>query len=112
MVPGPGTGELQVRGPGVFAGYLGDPAATARSMDEGWLRTGDLAARDTDGGSTIVDRLKNIYISGGENVAPAEVEVGYAPRTRSSPRQPSSAPPTQSGARSGSPSWWPARAPR
>ncbi|WP_062311825.1 class I adenylate-forming enzyme family protein [Demequina rhizosphaerae] len=74
VLDGPATGELQVRGPSVFAGYLGDPDATARAFDSGWLRTGDLAARDADGVYRVVDRLKDIYISGGENVAPAEVE--------------------------------------
>lgn len=68
------TGELWVRGPSVFAGYLGDAEATARAMRGEWLRTGDLAQRDAEGWYRIVDRLKDIYISGGENVAPAEVE--------------------------------------
>jgi len=72
---GPATGELWVRGPSVFAGYLRDEPATARAMHEGWLRTGDIAQRSADGEYRIVDRLKDIYISGGENVAPAEVEA-------------------------------------
>ncbi len=55
-------------------GYLHDDAATARARHGEWLRTGDLVRRDADGVFTIVDRLKDIYISGGENVAPAEVE--------------------------------------
>ena len=71
---GEATGELWVRGPSVFAGYLGDPDATARAMHGDWLRTGDLVHRDRDGVFTVVDRLKDIFISGGENVAPAEVE--------------------------------------
>lgn len=71
---GEATGELWVRGPSVFAGYLGDPDATARAMHGDWLRTGDLVHRDRDGVFTVVDRLKDMYISGGENVAPAEVE--------------------------------------
>lgn len=71
---GEATGELWVRGPSVFAGYLGDPAATARAMSGDWLRTGDVVHRDADGIYTVVDRLKDIFISGGENVAPAEVE--------------------------------------
>lgn len=71
---GAAVGELWVRGPSVFAGYLGDPDATARAMSGDWLRTGDLASRDADGIYRIVDRIKDIYISGGENVAPAEVE--------------------------------------
>ena len=78
VVEGPGTGELQVRGPGVFSGYLHDPERTASAFDGDWLRTGDLAERDADGCHRIVDRLKNIYISGGENVAPAEVEAVLA----------------------------------
>jgi fatty-acyl-CoA synthase len=75
VVEGAGTGELQVRGPGVFAGYLHDPERTRAAFDGDWLRTGDLATRDEDGCHRIVDRLKHIYISGGENVAPAEVEA-------------------------------------
>lgn len=71
---GEAVGELWVRGPSVFAGYLGDDAATERALSDGWLRSGDLVARDADGVYRIVDRLKDIFISGGENVAPAEVE--------------------------------------
>ena len=71
---GDATGELWVRGPSVFAGYLGDDAATARTMSGEWLRTGDLVHRDADGVFRIVDRIKDIFISGGENIAPAEVE--------------------------------------
>ena len=73
-VTGAGTGELLVRGPAVFAGYFADAAATAAAFDGGWLRTGDLATRDDDGYFRIVDRLSNMYISGGENVSPAQVE--------------------------------------
>jgi fatty-acyl-CoA synthase len=72
---GEAVGELQVHGPAVFPGYLGAPEQTAAVLVDGWLRTGDLAARDADGCYRIVDRLKHIYISGGENVAPAEVEA-------------------------------------
>ena len=71
---GEATGELWVRGPSVFAGFLGDDAATARAMSGEWLRSGDLVSRDAEGVYRVVDRLKDIYISGGENVAPAEVE--------------------------------------
>lgn len=71
----PGTvGELHIRGPHVFAGYLNRPEETARTLVGGWLRTGDLAARDADGCYTIVGRLKDVIISGGENIYPAEVE--------------------------------------
>lgn len=72
---GPATGELWVRGPSVFAGYLDDAEATERVMSEGWLRTGDLVSRDPAGIHRVVDRIKEIYVSGGENVAPAEVEA-------------------------------------
>ncbi|MGA8048159.1 MAG: AMP-binding protein [Dermatophilaceae bacterium] len=72
---GPGTGELLVRGPNVMAGYLGDEAATAAAFVDGWLRTGDLAERDADGRVRIVDRIKDLFISGGEMVAPVEVEA-------------------------------------
>ena len=64
-----------MRGPSVFAGYLGDDAATMRAMAGEWLRTGDLVHRDASGVFRVVDRIKDIYISGGENVAPAEVEL-------------------------------------
>jgi len=75
---GAATGELWVRGPSVFAGYLDDPEATARAKHGDWLRTGDLLRRDADGIHHVVDRLKEIYVSGGENVAPAEVERAIA----------------------------------
>jgi fatty-acyl-CoA synthase len=67
-------GELQVRGPNVFAGYWRDQEATAAAFDDGWLRTGDVAERDGEGFYRIKGRLKDMYISGGENVYPAEVE--------------------------------------
>jgi fatty-acyl-CoA synthase len=75
LLEGPASGELLVRGPGLFSGYLHDELATRDVLREGWLATGDVATRDEDGYLRIVDRLKNIYISGGENVAPAEVEA-------------------------------------
>ena len=67
-------GELQVRGPNVFAGYWRNPEATAEVLVDGWLRTGDVAERDEAGFYRIKGRLKDMYISGGENVYPAEVE--------------------------------------
>src|SRR5690606_17908347 len=67
-------GELLVRGPGVTPGYWNDPQATADALREGWLHTGDVAYFDDDGDFWIVDRVKDMYISGGENVYPAEVE--------------------------------------
>ncbi len=69
------VGELLVRGPHVCAGYWNRPAETAKAIDkDGWLCTGDLARRDADGYYTIVGRSKDMIISGGENVYPAEVE--------------------------------------
>jgi fatty-acyl-CoA synthase len=68
-------GELQVRGPNVFAGYWRNPDATAATLQDGWLRTGDIAERDGEGFFRIKGRLKDMYISGGENVYPAEVEA-------------------------------------
>jgi fatty-acyl-CoA synthase len=67
-------GELQVRGPNVFAGYWRNPEATAAAFEDGWLRTGDVAEQDDEGNFRIRGRLKDMYISGGENVYPAEVE--------------------------------------
>ena len=75
LIDGPGTGELLVRGPAVFAGYWRNPAATAETLRDGWLHTGDIAERDAEGYYRICDRLKDMYISGGENVYPAEVEA-------------------------------------
>ena len=74
LLDGPGEGELVVRGPNVFAGYWGNPEATAAATVDGWLLTGDLAERDDEGYYRIRARLKDLYISGGENVYPAEVE--------------------------------------
>lgn len=70
-----GAGELQISGPGITPGYFGNPDATRSTFtDDGWLATGDVARRDADGYYFIVDRIKDMYISGGENVYPAEVE--------------------------------------
>jgi HIP---CoA ligase len=69
------TGELLVRGDYVMLGYLDDPAATAEAVDtDGWLHTGDVGTLDEQGNLRITDRLKDMYISGGFNVYPAEVE--------------------------------------
>jgi fatty-acyl-CoA synthase len=67
-------GELLIRGPHVTPGYWNNPAATAQTIVDGWLHTGDLAVRDEEGYYTIAGRLKDMIISGGENVYPAEVE--------------------------------------
>lgn len=72
-------GELLLRGPQMFAGYWNDSARTAEVVDEdGWLHTGDLAMRDADGAYSICGRRKEMYISGGENVFPGEVEAALA----------------------------------
>ena len=68
------AGELLIRGPHVTPGYWNNPQATAEAIRDGWLYTGDLAVRDEEGYYTIVGRLKEMIISGGENVYPAEVE--------------------------------------
>jgi fatty-acyl-CoA synthase len=69
-------GEVLVRGPNVTPGYWADPAATAAAFTDGsWFRSGDLAVVDERGHYRIVDRTKDMYISGGENVYPAEVEA-------------------------------------
>ncbi|MBE3559399.1 MAG: long-chain fatty acid--CoA ligase [Ktedonobacteraceae bacterium] len=67
-------GELLIKGPAVTPGYWGLPEVTARTIEDGWLHSGDVARRDEDGYYYIVDRLKDMFISGGENVYPAEVE--------------------------------------
>ena len=68
------VGELFIKGPNVTPGYWKNEKATRESFHEGWLKTGDLAKFDEDGFVFIVDREKDMYISGGENVYPAEVE--------------------------------------
>ena len=67
-------GELLIKGPNITPGYWNKPEATAASFTDGWLRTGDAACLDDEGFVYIVDRWKDMYISGGENVYPAEVE--------------------------------------
>ncbi len=73
VAPG-AVGELCLHGPTVMPGYWNDPAATATALNNGWFRTGDLLRQDADGYLYVMDRLKNMYISGGENVYPAEIE--------------------------------------
>ena len=67
-------GELWVRSPGLMTEYIGDPKATAEALQDGWLASGDVALVDAQGIFTIVDRKKNMVISGGENIYCAEVE--------------------------------------
>jgi long-chain acyl-CoA synthetase len=73
VAPG-GEGELVVRGPQVFGGYYGNPEATEDSFVDGWYRTGDIVTIDEAGFVRIVDRIKELIITGGFNVAPTEVE--------------------------------------
>ncbi|MBW7884852.1 MAG: long-chain fatty acid--CoA ligase [Caldilineaceae bacterium] len=68
------VGELWIRGPHVTPGYWNNPAATEAVLVDGWLHTGDLAHGDREGYVTIVGRRKEMFISGGENIYPAEVE--------------------------------------
>jgi fatty-acyl-CoA synthase len=73
-VPPGATGEVIVRGPNVLYEYWGNSHATAEALRDGWYHTGDLGTRDADGYFYIHDRKKNMIISGGENIYPAEVE--------------------------------------
>jgi fatty-acyl-CoA synthase len=74
-VPQGETGEIWFAGPGVTPGYFNRPEETAKALTmDGWLRSGDLGQQDEDGYYYVVGRLKDMYISGGENVYPAEVE--------------------------------------
>jgi fatty-acyl-CoA synthase len=77
-VPHGERGELWVRGPSVTAGYWNQPEITAKAFHDGWFMTGDAAMQDSDGFFYIVDRKKDMFISGGENVYPAEVEAAIA----------------------------------
>lgn len=73
-LPAGEVGEVVIAGPVVMAGYLGRPEETARTIVDGWLRTGDLGRFDTDGYLQIVDRIKDMIIRGGENLYPKEIE--------------------------------------
>jgi fatty-acyl-CoA synthase len=73
-VPHGTAGEVAVRGPNVFFEYWGNQAATAEALREGWYFSGDIGTRDAEGYFTIVERKKNLIISGGENIYPAEIE--------------------------------------
>ncbi len=72
------TGELTLRGPHVFSGYWREPEATSAVLKDDWLWTGDLARQDEDGDYYLVGRRKEMFISGGENVFPAEIENALA----------------------------------
>jgi fatty-acyl-CoA synthase len=73
-VPSGAIGELLIKGPNITPGYWNKPEATASAFTDGWLHTGDACRMDEEGFVYIVDRWKDMYISGGENVYPAEVE--------------------------------------
>ncbi len=97
---------MLLRGPNVMLGYLDDPAATAAAIDaDGWLHTGDVGRLDERGYLTITDRLKDMYICGGFNVYPAEVEQVLAGAARGGRVGGRSACRTSGSARSARPSW-------
>ncbi len=73
-VQGEDVGELILKGPGVMECYYNDPKATAETLKDGWLYTGDMARRDEDGFIYLVDRKKDVIISGGENIYPVQIE--------------------------------------
>ncbi|MEJ2604864.1 MAG: AMP-binding protein [Gammaproteobacteria bacterium] len=73
-LPAGTVGEIQIKGPAVTPGYWKSPEETARAFVDGWFRTGDAGRLEPDGTLYIVDRYKDMYISGGENVYPAEIE--------------------------------------
>jgi fatty-acyl-CoA synthase len=77
-VPEGEAGEIWLRGPSVTPGYWNKPQETAKAFVDGWYRTGDLGRRGAGGAIHVPDRLKDMYISGGENVYPAEVEAVLA----------------------------------
>ncbi len=72
--PAGATGEIVIRGPIVMDGYWKRPEETAETLRNGWLHTGDMARRDDDGYLYVVDRLKDMIVTGGFNVFPREVE--------------------------------------
>jgi fatty-acyl-CoA synthase len=75
-VPEGEVGELILKGPSMCSGYFEDEAATREAIDaDGWLHTGDLARRDADGFYFIAGRKKDMFISGGENIYPLELET-------------------------------------
>ena len=71
-------GEVLISGPNVMRGYLNRPDATASTVVDGWLHTGDVGTLDADGYLTLVDRIKDMIIRGGENLYPKEIENALA----------------------------------
>ena len=74
LLPAGQAGEVVVRGPNVMRGYLARPQETAQALRGGWLHTGDVGRFDDDGYLTLVDRVKDLIIRGGENIYPKEIE--------------------------------------
>jgi len=74
ILPDDEVGELCIKGPGLMTCYFNDPEATAITIQNGWLHTGDMAKRDKDGFYFLVDRKKDVIISGGENIYPVQIE--------------------------------------
>lgn len=74
LLPDGEVGELCIKGPGLMVCYYNDPEATAATLQNGWLHTGDMAKRDEDGFYFLVDRKKDVIISGGENIYPVQIE--------------------------------------
>jgi long-chain acyl-CoA synthetase len=96
LAPG-AVGEILVKGPSVMQSYHNLPLETSRALRDGWLHTGDLAYRDSEGYLFIVDRLKDLIIANGENVYPREIEEPS--RYPGTPKPPSSSSPTNCAAR-------------
>ena len=75
LLPPGERGEVVIQGANVMRGYLGRPDATAESLGDGWLHTGDVGVLDEDGYLRLVDRIKDMIIRGGENLYPKEIEA-------------------------------------
>ena len=105
------VGEIVVQGDQVTKGYFGNPEATAQAFEGGWFHTGDLARQDEEGFLYIVDRAKDMIITGGENVYSSEVENAIYEHPGRAPGAPSSACRTSSGASWSPPSSSASRAP-
>jgi hypothetical protein len=105
-------GELMVRGPLVMLGYYGNEQATRATIEpDGWMHTGDIAVRDDEGHYFIVDRRKDLIITGGFNVCPAEIERVVASHPAVA-MVPSARCPTRPSANSPAPTWCSGPAPR